>query len=297
MENARLKVGDGSTISFSKDTWMGNRPLQSLFPTLFRLIIDKSETLGIALARFIVLQRWDFQFRRELLEREIEALADLNVLLVSSDVGATLDRPDQLVWKGSSSGRFSVKSIYDSASSHHLNVDESFKLIWKNVAPPRVQCFGWLTYIGRIKTSEYLFRLGIIQNEGEALCSFCNTDLETLDHLLLHCFPVWECWSYILRWCEVSWASPESLARLFQWWSVWIWQPRVKVLWAPIPLAVVWTIWNARNKKVFENKPVDWAEVNELIVARVAFWVSTSQAGSDFSIDDIRFRLNSVINQ
>lgn len=253
VENAKLKVGDGSTIRFWKDIWLSNRPYLVSFPFLFRLITDKSESLGFVMSRPVA----------GLLDREIETLADLNELLATSDVGTALGRLDQLVWKGSSSGRFSVKSIYDSASSHHLNVDESFKLIWKNVAPPRVQCFGWLTYIGRIKTSEYLFRLGIIQNEGEALCSFCNTDLETLDHLLLHCFPVWECWSYILRWCEVSWASPESLARLFQWWSVWIWQPRVKVLWAPIPLAVVWTIWNARNKKVLENKPVDWAEVNE----------------------------------
>ena len=104
-------------------------------------------------------------------------------------MGATSGRPDQLVWKESPSGSFSVKSIYDSAVSSHSNEDESFKLIWKNSAPPRVQCFGWLPYMGRIKTSEYLFRLGIIQNEGDALCSFCNTDLETLDHLLLHCYP------------------------------------------------------------------------------------------------------------
>ena len=69
------------------------------------------------------------------------------------------------------------------------------------------------------------------------------------------------------------------------------------MIWAPIPLAVVWTIWNTRNKKVLENKPVDWAEVNELIVARVGFWVSTSKAGSKLCMDDIIFRLNSVINQ
>ena len=69
------------------------------------------------------------------------------------------------------------------------------------------------------------------------------------------------------------------------------------MLWASIPLAVVWTIWNARNKKVFENKPVDWVEVKDLIVARVAFWVSISKAGRDVSMDDIILRLNSIINQ
>ena len=41
----------------------------------------------------------------------------------------------------------------------------------------------------------------------EVLCSFCNSDIESLDHLLLHCTPVRECWAVILRWCGVSWAT------------------------------------------------------------------------------------------
>ncbi|GFZ06765.1 hypothetical protein Acr_18g0009350 [Actinidia rufa] len=60
MENAKLRVGDGSTIKFWKDIWLSNIPLQFLFPTLFRIIINKSEILGKVLARFEELQRLDF---------------------------------------------------------------------------------------------------------------------------------------------------------------------------------------------------------------------------------------------
>ena len=167
---------------------------------------------------------------------------------------------------GCSSSKFSVKSIYNIVISSHSSTDETFKLIWKNVAPSRVQCFSWLSYLGRVKTAELLFRLGIIHEESEVLCSFCNSELETIDHLLLHCFPVWNCWAAILRWCGVSWVAPAS-----HWCRNWSWQPRVKVIWAPIPLAVLWSIWNARNQKIFDNKSISWVETTDLFMARIGF--------------------------
>ena len=86
-------------------------------------------------------QRWHFLFRRPLLDREVEALEDLNELMAVSGVEINMDRHDQLIWQGCSSGKFSVKSIYEKATSSHLAGDETFKLLWENVAPPRVQCF------------------------------------------------------------------------------------------------------------------------------------------------------------
>ena len=94
MENAKLRVGDGRTIKFWKDICLGNIPLQFLFPTLFRIIINKTESLGEVFTRFEEMQRWVFSFRRSLLDREIEALADLNDLMVVYGVVTTFDRPN-----------------------------------------------------------------------------------------------------------------------------------------------------------------------------------------------------------
>ncbi|GFY80587.1 hypothetical protein Acr_01g0003960 [Actinidia rufa] len=264
MENAKLRFGDGSTIKFWKDIWMGNLPLQSQFSTLYKITINKSEFLSDVYIRFEETQRWDFLFRRPLLAREVEALEDLNELMAISGVEINLDRHDQLIWQGCPSEKFSVKSIYEKAISSHSAVDETFKLLWENVAPPRVQCFGFLSYLGRVKTFEYLLSLGIIQNEGEALCSFCNGELESLDHLLLHYAPVWN--------LLISGS------------------PRPEVLCAPIPLAMVWSIWNVRNQKDFESKSMNWVEVTELVMARVAFWVPSSKEGKDLTMNDIIFR-------
>ncbi|GFZ13560.1 hypothetical protein Acr_23g0019450 [Actinidia rufa] len=144
----------------------------------------RSKILGDVLARFKELQRWNLHFRRALLDRKTEALEELNELLAVSGVVAAFDRPDQLVWRGCSS--------------------------------------------------------------GEALCSFCNSELESLDHLLLHCTPVWECW--------VGMLSQGSKCSGLQ-----------------FPLAVGWAAWNVKNQEVFDNKPVDWLEATELIIAHVAF--------------------------
>ena len=86
IENAKLRVGDGSTIKFWKDIWLGNVPLQSAYPTLFRITVNKSEFLSDVLARFEQSQRWDFAFRRPLLGREVEVLAELSELMDSFGV-------------------------------------------------------------------------------------------------------------------------------------------------------------------------------------------------------------------
>ncbi|GFY88782.1 hypothetical protein Acr_06g0007220 [Actinidia rufa] len=100
IENAKLRVGDGSTIKFWKDIWLGNLPLLSQYTTLYRITINKSEFLSDVYIRFEETQRWDFLFRRPLLVREVEALDDLNELMVISGVEINLDRHDQLIWQG-----------------------------------------------------------------------------------------------------------------------------------------------------------------------------------------------------
>ncbi|GFZ02650.1 hypothetical protein Acr_15g0012580 [Actinidia rufa] len=112
IENAKLRVGDGSTIKFWKDIWLGNLPLQSQFPTLYRITINKFEFLSDVYIRFEETQRWDFLFRRPLLDREVEALEDLNELMAISGVEINLDRHDQLIWQGCSLEKFSIGNAW-----------------------------------------------------------------------------------------------------------------------------------------------------------------------------------------
>ncbi|KAI8564446.1 hypothetical protein RHMOL_Rhmol03G0182300 [Rhododendron molle] len=161
---------------------------------------------------------------------------------------------------------------------------------------PKIDKTGsWLAYLGRIKTAEFLLRIGIIQSDLDALCKFCNESPESIDHLLYFCQPVWDTWTNILSWWGMQWAPPATFASLLHWWKTGIVKPKHKIIWESIPFAVIWTVWNTRNKLVFENKTVDWMETTDLIKARVAFWVTSNKDGSVYTMDDIMFRLHSIM--
>ena len=71
---------------------------------IYRILANKSKILGDVVTSFVELQIWVFQFRRVIFDREIEALADLNVVFAGSGVMVAPDRLDQLVWQGCPSG-------------------------------------------------------------------------------------------------------------------------------------------------------------------------------------------------
>lgn len=248
VENVKFKVGDGRNILFWKDNWLNESCLVVLYPTIFRLINCKDETLWEVLARKEEYLQWDFQFRRRLYQWEEVTLMALYDMLDRRGATIANGGADQLTWAACNSNKYT--------SMYHLSkgLDSSnivFDFIWKNVAPHRVQCFGWLTQLGRVKTSLYLYNLGIIQNLEDVACKFCNLEHESLDHLLLHCQFVWELWSEVLSWWDIQWVVPQNVNALFIWWMNCKIKSSQKIIWNCIPLAVIWSIWNMRNNHIF----------------------------------------------
>ena len=64
-------------------------------------------------------------------------------------------------------------------------------------SPPRVQFFGWLVWLGRVKSVELLITWGIIRDHGAGLCFFCGHEMESGDRVLLLCSHVWRVWSVV----------------------------------------------------------------------------------------------------
>lgn len=77
MENVKINVGDGKNILFWKDNWLNESCLAVAFPTIFRLITNKEESLNEVLSRKEDIMHWEFQFRRRLYQWEEEALLAL----------------------------------------------------------------------------------------------------------------------------------------------------------------------------------------------------------------------------
>ncbi|KAL7258341.1 hypothetical protein ACSBR1_004462 [Camellia fascicularis] len=62
-----------------------------------------------------------------------------------------------------------------------------------------------------------------------------------------------------------------------------------KIIWEAIPLAVLWTLWTARNGKAFDSKEPAWDEIVECIKINVTIWVKFSTNPKDYEIHDFCF--------
>ncbi|KAF7016570.1 hypothetical protein CFC21_030152 [Triticum aestivum] len=91
----------------------------------------------------------------------------------------------------------------------------SWKLIWKNWAPPRVKFFHWLASQDRCWTADRLARRGL---QHQPRCPLCDQAPETMRHLLLECPFARQTWHEILSWLWMTTAGPSHEDSLMDWW-------------------------------------------------------------------------------
>ncbi|KAM7520449.1 hypothetical protein LguiB_019411 [Lonicera macranthoides] len=73
LEHTKLEVGGGSTIRFWEDKWRGESAFDSLFPRLYRLSVNKGDSIAsLASLNSDCLVSWNLSFSRNLNERELE---------------------------------------------------------------------------------------------------------------------------------------------------------------------------------------------------------------------------------
>ena len=215
--------------------------------------------------------------------------------MVNGSVALERNDIDSVVWRRLDSKVYSVKSMYEWQESWDGAEVGIMKLVWGNVAPPKVKCFGWLVALGKIKSVELLWKLGIIQNLEHVICCFCGESFETNDHFLLTCWWVWRVWAGCFKWWGLMWVSPCSILDLLHWWNDMEFGKRVSPIWKLIPMAMLWSTWKWRNELRFENKKPDWDLAIEMVVVRVANWAKVIPHLNHFNVNDFLYNLGSVL--
>lgn len=81
----------------------------------------------------------------------------------------------------------------------------------------KLNFFAWLECKGRIKTSEFLQRIGVLNLDANTACVFCNSEAETLNHILLFCPFVWKVGSEMISWCWFHWVILASVEGIPPW--------------------------------------------------------------------------------
>ena len=90
-------------------------------------------------------------------------------------------QPDQLRWKLTKNGEFSVKSMYFDIIN--ASVIPSSKHVWKVKVPLKIKVFMWFVHKQVILTKDNLAKRNWT---GSKRCSFCDSD-ESIRHLFLDC--------------------------------------------------------------------------------------------------------------
>lgn len=113
---------------------------------------------------------------------------------------------------------FKVGDAYDWYVQSLGRVHSVTDLVWKNFEPPKAQFITWLAWKGRLKTSSFLSRIGVLTGSE---CVLCKAEEETASHLLLFCPFSWNVWSKIMVWWGIQWVIPGSVDDLMHWWLGW----------------------------------------------------------------------------
>ena len=213
-DGIKFLLGNGDRIIFWDDIWIFEEPLKLRFPRLFGISMDQS--LSVKDMGFWDGYNWEWCLRwsRPLRSWELDQANSLLCLLNSLNYSP--DCKDRVIWLHDHKGLYSVKSASLALSSNLTPpIPFSAKGIWRNLAPPKVEIFLWMTLMYRLNTKASLLQKGII-NPSVANCSFCNLELETVDHLFVLCPLVQAVWYSLMKWWGLAWVSPTSLRSLFE---------------------------------------------------------------------------------
>ncbi|KAE8682317.1 Polynucleotide adenylyltransferase family protein isoform 4 [Hibiscus syriacus] len=271
--NLRWKTGNGHYVAFWNDAWLGEVPLKDLFPRLYTLSMNKEGKVVEFRESNAAGWVWDIQFRRNLVDWEVDQWLHLISLLNNSSLSH--DEEDCWIWLGNGEGCFStnscIKSFFDSDGIEG-NQDFWDRNVWVGIAPPRVETFLWQVVHLRVAVKEELLKRGVAGIE-DPLCPLCGRFGESVPHLFLHCEVAWGLWVRFLNLWDVDWVIPSKPLECITQWDELL--PN-STIWKYIPRAVLWTVWKIRNEVIFKKGKLDVVLLFFIARFRIVSWFAAS---------------------
>ncbi|RVW96954.1 DNA-directed RNA polymerase III subunit 2 [Vitis vinifera] len=209
----RFVVGDGDRIRFWDDLWWGDQTLGTQYPRLLSVVTDKNAPISSILGYSRPFS-WNFNFRRNLTDSEIEDLESLMRSLDRLHISPSV--PDKRSWSISPLGLFTVKSFF-LALSQYSESPPVFptKFVWNSQVPFKVKSFVWLVAHKKLNTNDLLQLRRPHKALSPNICKLCMKHGETVDHLFLHCSLTKGLWHRLFQLAKMDWVSPRSISDMF----------------------------------------------------------------------------------
>ncbi|KAK3195718.1 hypothetical protein Dsin_027028 [Dipteronia sinensis] len=103
-------------------------------------------------------------------------------------------------------------------------------------------------------------------------CVLCNLHDETIDHLFLHRDWSWKVWKAAMGWWEVEFCASRTINDWFLGWSSLNPLQCTARAWQILFSAVVWSLWEARNNRIFKNSKVLIHQVVDMVRFMLVWW-------------------------
>jgi hypothetical protein len=151
---------------------------------------------------------------------------------------------DTFVWKLTTSGKFTVKSLYLDFMNDHTPFLR--KYIWKLKVPLKIKKIMWFLHQRVLLTKDNLVRRNW---HGSTKCCHCDQD-ETIQHLFIECPLAKVVWRIVHM--AFSLSPPKNITNLFGNWLVGV-NKKEKAQIRVGACAVLWALWLVRNDYIFNR--------------------------------------------
>ncbi|XP_022040144.1 uncharacterized protein LOC110942681 [Helianthus annuus] len=201
---------------------------------------------------------------------------------------------DRWVWKSNDKGEFSVAAVRNQITNQDGAVMEEEWKHWNRWIPPKVNYFTWRAMLKRIPVKKELIKKRIPINNH--LCSRCEANEETVDHVICGCSKSKTIWNAILVWLKLSSSTEfrgvkDALAYVDGLSGSKEWKKVINAVFQ----TTMWNVWKARNEKEFEGNIRSGINIAETIMTDSFVWLKSRskfhdliwERWVDFNIRDI----------
>jgi len=260
-------VGNGTNTLFWTDRWLDGQSLKHTLPNLFRIVTARGK--GRTVADALNNRRWISDLKGALTVDVIIEYLQLWDLLENFELQPAVE--DTHIWQFSTSGSYSTKSAYEALFTRAIHFSP-WERIWQSWAPGKCKFFMWTVAHKKCWTADRLARKGL---RHPAACPLCDQADETIDHLLISCVFSRQVWFAVLHDLGLQSLAPQAGERIFEdWWASTSNKVSGQVQKGVNSIIILgsWSLWNHRNRCVFDGISPNSSSVIRIIKEEMQQW-------------------------
>ena len=185
--------------------------------------------------------------------------------------------PDKMVWLGTSSGVYTTKSGYLKAmeagnvqtqTPTATGIDWNNN-VWKLHVPPKIKLFLWKIFQGALPVGDRLASRNILV---DTVCKSCS-NVESINHLFLHCDVAYKVWKLAPFSTCIDSRGLIDLTTAWKGLYKLVCLPPSGIALGPLAPWILWSLWLARNNRIFNNKESTPEEIITKAVTAAQEWL------------------------